>query len=59
MEGQDTIRLIDLDRFPPTVVGHTKYEDGVDLELLDPGTSTEPRYIEIFDDDRQTRAYNL
>lgn len=39
------------DKFPPTVTGHTEYEDGVDLHLLDSGTDDDPRVIHIFDDE--------
>lgn len=55
--GQREIPLSSLEHFPPTVVDHTEYPDGVDLELLDPGTEEEPRFIRIYDDDRQTEAY--
>lgn len=49
--------LDDLDRFPPTVVDHTEYNDGVDLHLLDSGTEEEPRVIQIYDGDRETEAF--
>jgi len=54
---QKTRSITDMKRFPPTVVDHTEYPDGVDLHLLDPGTQEEPRFIRIYDDDRETEAY--
>lgn len=50
MKGQRTLSMDSLNEFPPTVVGHTNYDDGVDLELLDSGTQDEPRLIRIYDD---------
>lgn len=52
-----TATLANFDRFPPTVTDHTQYDDGVDLHLLDSGTQEEPRFVRIYDDDRETEAY--
>lgn len=42
------------ERFPPTVVASTEYDDGViDLELLDSGTEEEPRFIRVFPDSHE------
>lgn len=57
--NQRTVAVTDLEQFPPTVTGHDTYKKGVDLTLLDSGTEEEPRFIRIFDDDRDTEAYNL
>lgn len=54
--GRPTHDLTEMDRFPPTIVDHTEYADGVDLHLLDPGTQEEPRVIQVYDDGT-TEAY--
>ena len=42
------------ERFPPTVVDSTEYDDGViDLELLDSGTEEDPRFIRVFPDSHE------
>jgi len=47
-------RVTAFERFPPTVVDHTEYDDGViDLELLDPGTEEEPRFIRVFPEEHE------
>ena len=47
-ESRFTTSLRDMDTFPPTVVGHTKYKDGYRLHTLDPDEDTD---IDIFTDE--------
>lgn len=57
MERNQPVNVTDLEHFPPTVVDHTCYEDGMDLHLMDEGTQEDPRLIQIFDDDREMEKF--
>lgn len=50
MEGQNTIQMGTLDRFPPTVEDSTSMTDGHRLHTIDPDPDSD---IEIFDDGRE------
>lgn len=54
--SQEILTLDSLDHFPPTVVSHKEHDNGMELVLLDSGTTEEPRAIHIYDD-KQTEAW--
>jgi len=52
VHSQERRSLTDLQVFPPTVVDHDTWKDGVtDLLLLDDGTEQEPRFIRVHPDE--------
>lgn len=58
MKGDNReVDVTELDQFPPTVVDHTEYPDGVDLHLLDEGTLEEPRFIRCYSDGTKGEFY--
>lgn len=56
---QRTRTFGEAERFPPTVVDHEEFANGMELELLDPGTEEEPRYIWIPDASDEETVFQL